>query len=255
MEKEKQLTKRFSKKTQKDLAKEEPKITKIVSPTNKAYESFNVDIIYDKDPQVQLRQSKELTKDFLIGELNKRYGKKSLSDLADDLPKDSFYHTKKEFGTENLELITRKGVYPYDYMNDFNKFKKEGLPSIEIFYSKLIGEYISDCDYNHAENVWKKNECKTIGDKHDLYLKSDVLILADVFENFRKTGKEYYNLDPAHYFSCPGFAWDAMLKMTDINLKLITDIDMYQMVEKGLRGGVSYIANRYSKPNYVLRRK
>ena len=83
----------------------------------------------------------------------------------------------------------------------------------------------------------------------DLYLKSDVLILADVFENFRKTGKEYYNLDPAHYFSCPGFAWDAMLKMTDINLELKTDIDMYQMVEIGLRGGVSYIANRYSKPN------
>ena len=149
---------------QKHLAKEEPKITKIVSPTNKAYESFNVDIIYDKDPQVQLRQSKELTKDFLIGELNKKYGKKSLSDLADDLPKDSFYHTKKEFGTENLELITRKGVYPYDYMNDFNKFKKEGLPSIEFFYSKLIGEYISDCYYNHAENVWeKKMNVKQLG--------------------------------------------------------------------------------------------
>ena len=65
----------------------------------------------------------------------------------------------------------------------------------------------------------------------------------------KKNGKEYYNLDPADYFSCPGFAWDAMLKMTDINLELITDIDMYQMVETGLRGGVSYIANRYSKPN------
>ena len=88
-----------------------------------------------------------------------------------------------------------------------------------------------------------------MGDYHDFYLKSDVLILADVFENFRKTGKEYYNLDPAHYFNCPGFALDAMLTMIDINLKLITDIDMYQMVETGLRGGVSYIANRYSKPN------
>ena len=86
-------------------------------------------------------------------------------------------------------------------------------------------------------------------DYHDLYLKSDVLILADVLENFRKTCNEYYNLDPAHYFSCAGFALDAMLKMTDINLELITDIDMYQMVEKGLLGGVSYIANRYSKPN------
>ena len=88
-----------------------------------------------------------------------------------------------------------------------------------------------------------------MGDYHDLYLKSDVLILADVFENFRKTSKQYYNLDPVHYFSCPGFAWDAMLKMTGINLELIIDIVMYQMVEKGLRGGISYIASRYSKPN------
>ena len=88
-----------------------------------------------------------------------------------------------------------------------------------------------------------------MGDYHDLYLNSDVLILADVFENCRKTGKEYYNLDPAYYCSCPGLAWDAMFQMTYINLELITDIDMYQMVETGLRGGVSYIANRYSKPN------
>ena len=88
-----------------------------------------------------------------------------------------------------------------------------------------------------------------MGDYHVLYLKSDVLILADIFENFRKNGKEYYNLDPAHYFSCPGFAWDAMLQMTYINLELIRDIDIYQMVETSLRGGVSYIANRYSKPN------
>ena len=80
-------------------------------------------------------------------------------------------------------------------------------------------------------------------DYHDLYLKSDILIFADVFENFRKTGKDYYNLDPAHYFSCPRFAWDAMLQMTYINLELITDIDIYQLVETGLRGGVSYIAN------------
>ena len=86
-------------------------------------------------------------------------------------------------------------------------------------------------------------------DYYDLYLKSDVIILADVFENFRKTGKGYYNVDAAHYFSCLGFAWDAMLLMTYINLELITDIDMYQMVEAGLRGGESYIANRYSKPN------
>ena len=110
----------------------------------------------------------------------------SLSDLANNLPKDGFYHTKNEFGSNNLELITKKGVYPYEYMDDFNKFKEEGLPSIENFYSKLTGEDISDNDYNHAKNVWEEFKCKTIGDYHDLYLKSDVLILADVFENFRK---------------------------------------------------------------------
>ena len=176
----------------------------------------------------------------------------SLSNLANNLPKDVFYHTKKkrkDFCSNNLELITKKGVYPYDYMDDFKKFKEEGLPSIENFYSKLTGEDISDEGYNHAKNVWEEFKFKTMGDYHDLYLKFDVLIIADVFENFRKTGKEYYNLDPVRYFSCPGFAWDAVLKMTDIILKLISDIDIYQMVEIGLRGGVSYIANGYSKPN------
>ena len=159
-----------------------------------------------------------------------------------------FIH-KNVFGSNNLELITKKGVYPYYYMDGFDKFKEEGLPSIENFYSKLTCEDISNFYYNHAKNVWEEFKCKIMGDYHDLYLKSDVLILADVFENFRETGKEYYNLDPAHYFSCPGFARDAMLKMTDINLELITDIDMYQMIESSLRGVVSYIANRYSKSN------
>ena len=88
-----------------------------------------------------------------------------------------------------------------------------------------------------------------MGDFHDLYLRTDVLILADVFENFRKTCMEYYNLDPVHYFSSPGFSWDAMLKKTGVNLELIIDIDIYLMVEKGLLGGIRYIANRYSKPN------
>ena len=82
---------------------------------------------------------------------------------------------------------------------------------------------------------------------HDLYLKSDVLLLADVFENFRKTCMQYYKLDPCHYFTSPGLSWDAMLKMTDIKLELI--IDVFQFPEKGMCGGVSYTANRYGKAN------
>ena len=97
-------------------------------------------------------------------------------------------------------------------MDEFDKFKEEGLPSIENFYSKLTGEDISDSDYNHAKNGWEKIKCKTVRDYHNLYLKSDFLILTDVFENFRKTNKQYYNLDPVHYFSCPGFCLGCNVK-------------------------------------------
>ena len=88
-----------------------------------------------------------------------------------------------------------------------------------------------------------------MGEYHDLYLKSDVLLLADVFENFRKTCMQYYELDPCHYFTSPGLSWDAMLKMTNIKLELIIDTDMFQFIEKSMRGGVSYIANHYGKAN------
>ena len=80
------------------------------------------------------------------------------------------------------------------------------------FYSILTDESISDEQYRHAKNVWNKFNLKTMGEYHDLYLKSDILLLADVFENFRKTCLEYYKLDPAHYFSSPGLSWDSMLK-------------------------------------------
>ena len=88
-----------------------------------------------------------------------------------------------------------------------------------------------------------------MGEYHDLYLGSDVLLLADVFESFRKTCLQHYKLDPCHYFMSPGLSWDAMLKMTSIKLELMTDIDMFQFIEKGMRDGVSYIANRYGKAN------
>ena len=113
----------------------------------------------------------------------------------------------------------------------------------------MNNEHITDEEYNHAQTVWDTFELKTMGEYHNLYLQSDVLLLADVFENFRKTCLEYYRLDPCHYFTSPGLSWDAMLKMTDVKLELITNIDMYQFVEKGLRGGISYIANRYGKAN------
>ena len=162
---------------------------------------------------------------------------------------DNLKYTSKEFKGEKLKLMARKGTYPYDYMDSFDKFHKTKLPMKEEFYSILNNEHISNEQYKHAQNVWDTFNLKTMGDYHDLYLKSDTLLLADVFENFRKTCLQYYKLDPCHYFTSPGLSWDAMLKMTNIKLELMTDIDMFQFIEKGMRGGTSYIANRYGEAN------
>ena len=172
----------------------------------------------------------------------------SLEKLVSNLPKESLKYTSKSFKGEKLDLMVRKGVYPYDYMDSFEKFNHK-LPSKEDFYSILNDQHISNEDYEHAQNVWNKFSLKNMGDYHNLYLKSDILLLADVFEDFRNTCLEYYKLDPCHYFTSPGLSWDAMLKITNIKLELMTDIDMFQFIEKGLRGGISYIANRYRKAN------
>ena len=171
-----------------------------------------------------------------------------LEKLVSNLPRKSLKYTSQKFKGKKLDLMARKGVYPYDHMDSFDKFN-EKLPTKEEFYSVLNNEHISDEDYKNAQNVWNTFSLKNMGEYHDLYLKSDVLLLADVFENFRKTCLEYYKLDPCHYFTSPGLSWDAMLKMTNIKLELMTDIDMFQFIEKGLRGGISYIANRYGKAN------
>ena len=118
------------------------------------------------------------------------------------------------------------------------------LPTKEQFYSTLNDQHITNDGYDHAKKVWKAFKIKTMSEYHDLYLGSNVLLLADVFKSFRKTCLQHYKLDPCHYFTSPGLSWDAMLKMTDIKLELMTDVDMFQFIEKGMRGGVSYIANR-----------
>ena len=173
----------------------------------------------------------------------------SLDNLIKNLPDEAFKYTKQEFKKEQFNLMKQKGIYPYDHMDSFDRFNETKLPVQQDFYSILNNEHISDEQYKHAQNVWDTFNLKTMGDYHDLYLKSDILLLADVFEIFRKTCLQYYKLDPCHYFTSPGLSWDAMLKMTDIKLELMVDIDMFQFIEKGMRGGISYIANRYGKAN------
>ena len=138
-----------------------------------------------------------------------------------------------------LDLLTEKGVYPYDYMNAFDKFHDEQLPSKEQFYSRLTEEDITNDDYNKAKQIWKHFDIKNMGEYHDLYLKTDVLLLTDAFENFRDMCLSYYGLDPVYYYTLPNFAFDAMLKLPGIEIDLVYEQEMYEMIEAGLRGGMT----------------
>ena len=173
----------------------------------------------------------------------------SLGALVNNLPKDAFKNLLKYFTPKQAEILKQKGFYPYEYMNTEEKFNDTKLPPREAFYSKLTGRGISEKDYKHAWNVWNSFKMKTFKDYHELYNVTDVLLLADVFENFRDLCLKIYGLDPVYYFTAPGLAWDACLKVTDIDLELLNDPDMLLMFEKGIRGGISMISNRYGEAN------
>ena len=143
-----------------------------------------------------------------------------------------------EFCNKNLNkfiLLLRKGVYPYEYMDNWERFNETSLPNKESLYSNLNMKNIHDIDYRHGNNVFQRFKLK---EYHDLYVQSDTLLLADVFENFRNKCLKVYELDPAHFLSLPGLAWQACLKKTSVKLELLTDYDMLLMVEEGIRGGI-----------------
>ena len=130
----------------------------------------------------------------------------------------------KNYFADDLDLMCRKGFYPYEWVDNIQRLDHVGLPPESAFYSKLKQEGITEKDYKHAKNVYDKLKCQTFTDYHLAYLKCDVLLLADVFENFRKTCMSYYKLDPANYLTAASLAWDAMLLKTGIELELITDL-------------------------------
>ena len=174
----------------------------------------------------------------------------SLDRLSSNLGDNEFIYSPEAFpNDEQFRLMKKKGVYPYDYMDSFQRFSERSLPEIEDFYSILNDTNISESEYSHAKRVWSTFQIKDLGQYHDLYLRTDVLLLADVFESFRSTCLSHYRLDPCNYFSSPGLSWDALLRMTKINLDLITDTDQQLFIEKGMRGGISYIAHRHAVAN------
>ena len=173
-----------------------------------------------------------------------------LESLVEATPKEALKITSTL--SNGSDLLYKKGIYPYEYMDSFEKFSETSLPKKEDFYSKLNDEHITEDEYAHAKTVWETFDCKTLGDYHDLYVKTDVALLADVFENFRKLCLQQYGLDPAHYFTSPGLSWDALLKKTGVELELFTDHEMHLFVERGIRGGISMVSKRYAKANNPL---
>ena len=222
----------------KQLARLEGDLNCIPS-TEEKYISFSKSIKVDENYSNKV--DKMIDVNFEIRFLDSfKFLQTSLANLVSNLSSDDFCNTNQVF-KKNVDLLTRKGIYPYDYVSSLDKLLETQLPPKEEFYSKLNDEDISDDDYKHAMNVWNTFKCKSIRDYHDLYLKSDVLLLSDVFENFRKTCLKHYKLDPVHYYTSPGLAWDACLKETGQQLQLLHDYDMLMMFERGIRGGITHI--------------
>ena len=207
-------------------------------------DKYNIDCI---------AQNSEKYMSFNIGKVAFKDSYNFLSDpldaLASNMDFDDFKITRKYFpNDDDAKLMTRKGVFPYDWWDGADKFDITEFPPIEEFYSKLYEERISAEDYERGKEVFNKY-CKNMKDYHDLYLRTDVYILADVFEKFRRTSHATYGIDPVWYISLPSYTWDCGMKFTDVELQLLTDPNMYLFIERGIRGGVSMINHRYAKAN------
>jgi len=174
-----------------------------------------------------------------------------LAKLTENLPRDEFAQTSVLAEEEDIPIgmLQRKGVYPYSWVDSDEKFSATELPPIEAFHDDLDDRPCRPDDYAHAVAVWEAARCKTFGDYHDLYLRLDVALLADVFESFRRSAHKTYGIDPAHFYTLPGVSWAAMLKYTGVKLELLTDPDMYIAMESALRGGVCAVTHRHAKAN------
>jgi len=169
---------------------------------------------------------------FQIGKLrfldSLQFQNASLDKLVNTLSADAFKYTSKF--SRSPQLARHKGVYPYEYVTDPSKFKETRLPPKDKFYSALNETEITDDDYNRAQEAWNIFNCTTLRDYHDAYLKTVVLLLTDVFENFREMCLKNYGLDPAHFYTTPGMSFQACLKMSGVKLDLLTDPDMHLFV-------------------------
>jgi hypothetical protein len=172
----------------------------------------------------------------------------SLGNLLQNLPEAKKHLLRAEFG-DDMDLLSEKGHFPYEWFDRPNKLKNKRLPPIECWHDTFNDKKMKTKDYEVVKGIWKRRGMQSFQDWHDMYLKIDVLGLADVFENYRDTTMDAYGLDPLHYYTAPGLFKDALMKLTEAEVELLTDQDMYTMCEGGIRGGMSVVSHRYAEAN------
>ena len=143
-----------------------------------------------------------------------------------------FNHRWKHLDQEAFEMLTEKLLYPYSYFQSFSNFNETNLPDITCFNNDLTNEIVSTADYEKVKKIWNTFELKTLGDLHNLYVESDVNLLADCFEKFRQFSLLHYKLDPAHFISSPSLSWESALLHTQVNLEIPQDIDMHLFIDR-----------------------
>lgn len=198
--------------------------------------TFKKNHLFDTEEESEKYDYKECIKFRFIDSF--RFLPASLEKLASNLSTNDLEITKQiwaNLDSDKFDMIKRKGVYPYDYVDSPERLLEMSLPPIEAFYNQLNETNITEAEYNFAESVWNAFELETMQEYTDLYLKTDVLLLADIFENFRDTSMKSYGLDPAHYYTLPGYSWDAMLKMTKAKIELVCgeNIEQINFLEQG----------------------
>ena len=215
----------------------------VIAKNMEDYISFSIKVDIDRYVDKNGEESTRFIDSF-------KFMSSSLDSLVNNLARGGhkFWGFEK-YSNSQRELLIKKGIYPYEYMDNWNRFNESKLPDKAKFYSKLNMNEVSDKDYEHARKVWEEFEIKNMGEYHDLYLLTDTILLANVFESFRNVCMENYGLDPGHFYTALGLAWKACLKKTEIVLELLQDMDMLLMFERGIRGGITQAVHRYASAN------
>ena len=220
----------------------------VTAKNTEDYISFSIKVEVDKYVD---KEGNKRTKEMELRFIDSiRFMSSSLDSLVNNLAKGGHEFCGFEsYNDHQCKLLIQKGIYPYEYMDSWDKFKETSLPPAKHFYSNLNMSGVSDEDYEHACWVWREFGIENMGKYHDLYLKTDVVLLANVFESFRRVCLENYGLNPSHFYTALGLAWKACLKKTGIRLELLLDPDMLLMFERGIRKGIMQSVHRWAAAN------